>query len=434
MSIKRLFLFLPLLWACHAAAQNASVSPYSRYGIGDIPFGGFVKNNGMGGSGIAFRNTLNINLANPASYSAITLTTFETGASATFTKFKTETLEQNKSDATFSYFALGFPVVKNKWGAALGLVPFSNVGYKIFDPQTDANAGDVLFTYDGSGGLNRVFIGNSLNLFDNLSAGINTSYLFGSLKRISKVEFFSSNFLNSRFTETTTMGDFHFDFGLQYVADSLPKKIKSDSTVTKIKSDRSLTIGFTYSLPANLSAERSFLQERYQSSGILIFVQDTTENTEGEKGTIKLPYSIGFGAAFRQGSKWLIGAEAAMQNWEDFSSFGEGDVLKNSLRLNAGAQYIPDERAMKSYWQSVQYRMGFFYDKTYLRLKSTQLNEYGVTIGLGFPVRKGLSMIQLSAQFGRRGTTENNLIQEDFARISLGITFNDRWFIKPKFD
>jgi hypothetical protein len=435
MHFKRFLVYILLSFLTgNSFAQNATDSPYSRYGIGDIPLGGFVKNNGFGGLGIAYRNALNINLANPASYSAIILTTFETGASATFTKFKTETLEQNKSDATFSYFALGFPVVKNKWGAALGLVPFSNVGYKIFDPQSDANAGDVLFTYDGSGGLNQVFIGNSVNLLDNLSAGVNASYLFGSLKRISKVEFYGSNFLNSRFTETTTMGDFHFDFGIQYVADSLPKKIKADSTRSKIKSDRSLTFGFTYSLPTNLSSEKSFLHERYQSTGILVFVKDTTENTEGVKGTIKLPYSIGFGAAFRQGSKWLIGVESSLQNWEDFSSFGEGDVLKNSLRINTGAQYIPDERAMKSYWQSVQYRLGFFYNKTYLQLKNSQLNEFGATLGLGFPVRKGLSMIQVAAQFGRRGTTENNLIQEDFVRISLGITFNDRWFIKPKFD
>ena len=440
MSAKRLlflsrifgFIFLSLAFA-DSFAQNASVSPYSRYGIGDIPFGAVAKNNGFGGIGIAYRNPLTINIINPASYSSISLTTFDMGASASFTKFSTAELEQNKSDATFSYFALGFPVIKNKWGAALGLVPFSNVGYKILD-DTVTNAGDVLFNYEGSGGLNRLFIGNSVTLFKNFSTGINTSYLFGSLKRISRVEFSESNFLNSRFTESTTIGDFYFNYGLQYVVDSIPEKVKTDSTVTKIKTDRSLTFGFTFSSPAKLSAERSFLKERYLSNGILIFVQDTAENIEGEKGTVNLPYGIGFGVVLRKGSKWMVGADAALQNWEDFSFFGQGDALKNSLRINAGAQYIPDERAMKSYWQSVQYRLGLFYDQTYLQLKSSKLDEFGVTFGLGFPVRKGLSMIQVSAQLGRRGTTDNNLVREDFARFTLGFTFNDRWFIKPKFD
>lgn len=437
MSAKRIpFFFLIFLFfnIAEVVAQNASVSPYSRYGIGDIPFGAFAKNNGFGGMGIAYRAPFTINIINPASYSAIALTTFDMGASVAFTKFSTTTLEQKKSDATFSYFALGFPVMKNKWGAALGLVPFSNVGYKIFAPETDTVAGDVLFSYEGSGGLNRLFIGNSVALFKNFSAGVNASYLFGSLKRISRVEFFGSNFLNSRFTESTTIGDFYFNFGLQFVVDSLPKKIKSDSTSTKVKTDRSLTFGLTFSSPANLSAEKSFLKERYLSSGILVFVKDTAESFEGAAGTINIPYSIGFGFVFKNGNKWMIGADAAMQNWQDFSSFGQSDALKNSFRINAGAQFIPDERAMQSYWQSVQYRFGMFYDQTYLQLKSTQLSAFGVTFGLGFPVRKGLSMIQISAQLGRRGTTDNNLIQEDFARLTLGFTFNDRWFIKPKFD
>src|SRR5215212_11093126 len=55
------FQFLSLqLWA-----QSESVSPYSRYGIGDIPFNGFIKNIGMGGTGIAMRPNFNITITNP---------------------------------------------------------------------------------------------------------------------------------------------------------------------------------------------------------------------------------------------------------------------------------------------------------------------------------------------------------------------------------
>ena len=109
-------------------SQSETFSPYSRYGIGDIPFNGFIKNIGMGGTGIGMRPYFNLNISNPASYSSLLFTTFEIGASTSFAKMQTTSLSQRKSETAFSYFALGFPVVNQKWGAALGLIPFSNVG------------------------------------------------------------------------------------------------------------------------------------------------------------------------------------------------------------------------------------------------------------------------------------------------------------------
>jgi hypothetical protein len=33
-----------------------------------------------------------------------------------------------------------------------------------------------------------------------------------------------------------------------------------------------------------------------------------------------------------------------------------------------------------------------------------------------------------------RGTTEQNLIREDFFRVTFGFTINDRWFAHFKYD
>jgi hypothetical protein len=415
-------------------AQSESVSPYSRYGLGDIPFNGFVKNIGMGGTGIAMRPNFNINVANPASYSSLLLTSFDIGASASFTKMSTLSLSQKKSEATFSYFALAFPVVSKKWGAALGLIPFSNVGYKIVSPEIGDNNTPVTFTYEGTGGVNRFFIGNAFTIMKNFSAGFNASYLFGTLDRIKTANYGGNFFYNSRFTSSTLIRDFYFDFGLQYVFDSIPHYAKNDTTNIKVPSDWSLAFGLTGSLPTNISASQDLLEERYQSNGSFIINRDTVLNVEGDKGVIKLPYSVGFGITLKKGNRWLIAADATLQNWQDYSYLGQKDSLRNSMRISLGTQYTPDERGPKSYWQTMQYRLGTFYNQTYLQLKGSKLNEYGVTAGLGFPIRKGFSMLQLSTMLGTRGTTDNNLIKEDFVRVSIGVTFSDRWFIKPKFD
>lgn len=388
----------------------------------------------MGGTGMALRPNFTVNISNPASYSALLLTSFDIGVSSSFTKMSTTSLSQKKTETTFSYFALGFPVVSRKWGASLGLVPFSNVGYKIVSSENDALAGDVKYTYEGTGGVNRFFIGNGFTIKKNFSAGFNASYLFGSLDRIGTAEFEGNYFFNSRFTANTVIRDFYFDYGLQYVFDSLAHRPKNDTTNTKVKSDWSLSFGLTASMPANISASQDSLIELYQGNGNFTSIRDTALETEGDKGDIRLPLTVGFGVSLKKGNKWLIAADISIQNWEDYSFFGQKDSLRNSLRMSSGFQYTPDERGPKSYWQTVQYRFGGFYNQTYLQLRNTKLNEYGITAGLGLPIRKGLSTIQLGAMIGTRGTTDNNLIKEDFVRISFGITFSDRWFVKPKFD
>jgi hypothetical protein len=47
---------------------------------------------------------------------------------------------------------------------------------------------------------------------------------------------------------------------------------------------------------------------------------------------------------------------------------------------------------------------------------------------------QGFSNINLGFEVGRRGTTNAGLIQEDFFSIRLGLSLNDRWFVKNKYN
>src|ERR1700704_6029576 len=115
---RTLFFHLSLLvlFSTHASAQTSSGSPYSRYGIGDLQFGGFTKNMGMGGVSFGHSPLYNLNLSNPASYSSLALTTFETAVNLNFIQLKTSSKSQKISNAYLSYFAFGFPVKSKKWG------------------------------------------------------------------------------------------------------------------------------------------------------------------------------------------------------------------------------------------------------------------------------------------------------------------------------
>ena len=57
-----------------------------------------------------------------------------------------------------------------------------------------------------------------------------------------------------------------------------------------------------------------------------------------------------------------------------------------------------------------------------------------MSFGLGLPLRKTKSEINLSVEVGERGTTNNNLIKEQFLRFQIGLSLSDIWFVKRKYD
>ena len=82
----------------------------------------------------------------------------------------------------------------------------------------------------------------------------------------------------------------------------------------------------------------------------------------------------------------------------------------------------------------IRYRLGMYSSKTYLNLKNQQLDEKAITLGFGLPLKRSGSLVNLSAELGQVGTTDDGLIQESFARFKIGFIFSDIWFIKRKYD
>jgi hypothetical protein len=44
------------------------------------------------------------------------------------------------------------------------------------------------------------------------------------------------------------------------------------------------------------------------------------------------------------------------------------------------------------------------------------------------------SNININFEYGKRGTTYYNLVEENYFNISVGLSLSDKWFIKRKFD
>ena len=60
--------------------------------------------------------------------------------------------------------------------------------------------------------------------------------------------------------------------------------------------------------------------------------------------------------------------------------------------------------------------------------------EYGVSIGFGLPMFQSKSMLNISGQYIKVSPKFKGLMEENYLRINIGLTFNERWFMKWKVD
>ena len=56
-----------------------------------------------------------------------------------------------------------------------------------------------------------------------------------------------------------------------------------------------------------------------------------------------------------------------------------------------------------------------------------------LSVGFGLPLRKSKTFVNLGFELGQNGTIANDLIQERFFRVMLGISIKETWFRKSKY-
>ncbi len=402
-------------------SQITTFSPYSRFGLGDLVLQGTSRNFAMGGIGLALRDDNYINYLNPASYSEQDTLSFifDAGLVGNYTTMRSNTQRFSVNNAGLNHFLLGFPITK-WYKSSVGLVPYSRVGYKIVDFALLPEIGIVDYYYDGTGGLNKAVWGNSFILNKYIAIGVNTSYLFGSLTRMSSVKF--PNDENTFFTESrerVIINDFFFTYGLQL---SIP-----------VEKDFTLTAGVIFEPRKEVSAfTDKFIENILRTSSSV--TRDTALNVTGEKGVVNLPSNLGVGIVARNGNKIIVGADFYTQDWSNTQILGQADSLTKSNSIRFGGQYQPDFTDFRNYFNRIQYRAGIHYTETYLKLRGVQLKDYGITLGVGLPFRNTKTTFNFAVEFGQRGTLAQNLIRENYFNFNFSLSLYDFWFFKRRID
>jgi hypothetical protein len=205
------------------------------------------------------------------------------------------------------------------------------------------------------------------------------------------------------------------------------------STIPLNKTNK-LIVGVVYERNPKYNAKYSDITQKNLSSGQSID-QDTLYYVEEQDGVIEFPYSVGFGLSYVKNDKLEINADYYHQAWSDAKFLGSKNQFLTDLnKFAVGAEWIPDKFSIKSYISRVAYRVGFHYEETYLIFGDQQINEFGISFGAGLPVYRSKSTINVAAEFGKKGTTENNLVLENYIRLNIMVNLYDLWFIKRRFD
>ena len=77
--------------------------------------------------------------------------------------------------------------------------------------------------------------------------------------------------------------------------------------------------------------------------------------------------------------------------------------------------------------------MGAYYSTPYAKVDGKEgAKEYGVSLGLGLPIFQSRSVLNISGQYIKVSPKVTGMMEENTLRVNIGLTFNERWFMKWK--
>lgn len=437
-------LFLIAFPALHA--QKLSTSPYSYYGIGEK--GGLDNANfiAFGNNHAGSMDSTVLNYYNPSTYNQLAKgqPLFSFGISSRLSVFEQNDLREFNMTSSIQHIVMAFPVRKH-FGLAFGLRPFSSRGYNFYSGES-LGSDSIVYNYLGSGNTNEVFIGFSTTVFrfknSWLSAGMNGGYVFGETRNLRRSYIYSSTLaafpggVDQRLSQLST---FHYEMGFHF-----QQKWRENLFILSgiIEPAQDLSGNFEYGLffSNNIDNENNFDTLSYE----------TSENSvrTGLSYEIGITYKHLFKDKSERirktNSQLLLASSFGTTDWKSFSApFNDSLILSNAQKITFGFQFTPEidlfsKSATLKFYQKMHYRAGCYFNTLPYSSQGSQLNDKGITIGLGIPVAtlKSLSSINLGLSLGNRGVKDVNSLNENYYGINLGITIapgiTERWFRNPK--
>lgn len=428
--IKKGLIVFTLFVSASVFSQRTVSSPYSFFGVGEEFKPRTVEQISMGGLGAAYNSIYHLNLTNPAANAYLRYSTYTFGLLNNDLTIKDNSGKQSATSTSLSYFSIGFPIGK-KAGAHFGLQPVSSVGYSLTNSVYDSS--DVLTEvtqFQGNGGLSRIYGSFGIFAVKNLSLGVEGSFVFGSIDN-SVINRRAGLQLGTKNKEVAKIRGGVLKVGVQY------KK--------ELKDKLMLDVGASFKLSNTFKAEgNEYLYSFSTSFNGGEIPRDTVYNAVLD-GKLVNPLETIIGVGLGKENKWYVGVEYEAQDAIKSSGYlNETNAayrFNKSNRISVGGFYLPNLNALNGYWKRIRYSAGVRFEDTGLLVNGsstsntfTSIKDFGMSFGLSLPLGRNLSSLNLGFEYGKKGTTNNNLLQENYFNVRVGLSLSDLWFIKRRID
>ena len=400
-----------ILMSLTSFSQSISTSPYSLYGLGSLYDSDFGSLPSIGSSGIALPSSTFINNLNPASLGYLPLNhfMFDVGGKAIATTYESGSRTEKRNNFQFSHIAFAFPVTKNS-GFSVALRPYSSASFIISNlklPISDSQEYYYL-SAKGTGGLNDFDFSYGYRFGKKLSVGVSGALLFGNT--VDERNYLISSSVTT-INKKTDYNGLRTTLGAQY---------KIDST---------FTIASTFKLPAQIKASKVQSVQTITNS----VVTSIESNVASDTDDYYMPLEIGVGISKRFKNNLNMTLDYEKSLWSNVNQSELYGNFVNQDRVALGFTYSA-KKNIRKYWDRVQYATGFNFNTGYLEVDGKKVNDAAISIGLALPIENTYSTFNISYSYGQKGSVSNNLIKENYHKISLNLSLDGIWFVKRKID
>ncbi len=421
-SIKNYFIVILIFSYFSVISQTNTGSPYSLNELGEINFTGNVSYQSMGGIDSSI-DSIEFNINNPSSLAKIKTTNYLIGTFYKSTSLSNKSSKENIQTSNINYIAIGIPV-KN-FGFGFGVIPYSSVGFNLqtTEDYNDANSiNSRLFGADGN--INRAFLSVGIPFLKYFSFGASANYNFGKFnyEKFNLMDGINYGVFSNSSSEIT---GFTYNF--------------SSNLLIPLKNDLSLSI--LYSLHPEGELDSFNIESLYTSSASSITLEslgdfiDIDLDSRGLENTkLPVPKKSIFSIGLEKRNSWFFGAQFENKLSSGFENVFlkiNNVIYRDSNSMSFGGYFIPDSSSIVSYWKRIKYRFGIKNDKKSIIVNNLPINQFSLNLGLGLPI-SGLSKANLGLEIGKIGN--DDLIKENYFSLRLGLSLNDVWFIKRKYN
>ncbi|MDP5140296.1 MAG: hypothetical protein NWP83_07480 [Spirosomaceae bacterium] len=418
-----------LLVTSQVFSQGQGNSPYSVFGLGEPASMTNITQDAMGGTGVSFGNTFYVNFLNPAmlvknrSIGAYKYVAFSVGLKGRSATIQNATTQQQDLGMNLNHISMAFPIKPN-WASGVTLLPTTIVDHSALQLRPIAGTTNDVVTYnlESNGGLTRVAWTNSFKVGKGLYLGLDAAYNFGTTFRDTTSSLGTGGTTLLRNTERTSLNGYSIKPGFTYQQ--------------KLSDKWQLNVGGTYEFNTKLNGERLRTFSTLADVGngaVLVKVPDTLSIANV---SATLPSNYRIGVSLESPYKWVFALEYASQQYSNFRGTDgrTSAFMQDSQEINAGIELLPNSTSTK-YFNQVFYRVGFRTAETPYVISGMRVNDTSVSLGFSFPLGfRNPSYLDTSVSFGRRGSIDGGLIQENYIKFGVSTSLLSAWFIQPRID